>query len=83
MVGPGGALHQAGPQCKPAASTRAVSLPSVPSWWGAPVPRPCSGCPGCQRAWGGRKQVGWGRVCAQGLLHAHTLPRCCTASRCV
>lgn len=45
VVGPGGALHQAGPQCKAAASTGAVSLPSVPSWWRAPVPWPCSGCP--------------------------------------
>lgn len=81
MVGPGGALHQPGPQCKTVASMGAVSLPSVPSWWRAPMPGPCSGCPTCQRAWGRWKQVRWGLVCGQRLLHAHTPPRRCTASR--
>lgn len=74
MVGPGGALHQPVPQCKPAASTGAMSLPSVPSWRRAPVPQPCSGCPACQQAWGRWKQVRWGRVCASGSFKPTLLP---------
>lgn len=76
MVGPGGALRSSSQQlCPvPALCARLGTCPCTCAPAMLRLPRVPAGT-------GQEEEVGWGRVCARGLLHAHTPPRRCTASR--